>query len=321
MTRAAILMGQLETATVLIAKGDFAGAETHLSRLSEDPDRAVLGPETALGMPRRLQSAWLKLAKAKGDTRARIALQYHLVPPPDLLGPLFKVDLDGLQTRAAAAVRPVPKVLHQIWIGPRPPETTEVWREHSIRHGWEYKLWDEGALEELGVRDHSTYRHMRELGDLPGAVDVARYLVLSGQGGLYLDCDWMPVRDAPLEQAIPLIGLSAIAERTPRLTGTGSPFLNNSVLAAPPGHPVFAALLSTLPEVIKRLPKGPAWWATGPLVFTLASRAGPITILDASIDAGMTEGNRSEVEQRIESLRSSDSPAFLCGWKPWSSNV
>ncbi len=46
-----------------------------------------------------------------------------------------------------------------------------------------------------------------EAGDLPGAVDVARYFILHAQGGIYLDCDWYPARDdLSFADVLPLIG-------------------------------------------------------------------------------------------------------------------
>ncbi len=317
MNRQSSLKAQLNTATTLISEGRLTEAEDALRIIADDPGVAALGPRTALGIPRRLHSAWLKLAKAKGDQRNKVALQYHLVPPPDVLAPLFQPNAEDRRASIAAAAMPVPRILHQIWIGSPPPETTDVWRSYASQHGWHYELWDEDALSALSVVDNQVYRHMRDAGDLPGAVDVARYMVLRDQGGLYLDCDWLPVRDEGPDTAIPMTGLSAIAEETPRLTGLGSPFLNNSVIAAPPAHPVFKRLLRSLPAVIERLPRGPAWWVTGPLVFTLASRAGPVTVLDAGFSAGRFSGTRDEVDRHISELREQQGSEFLCGWKPW----
>ncbi len=300
-----------------IGNGNLAEAEHILNGLAEDPGRHVLGPETVLGLPRRLQSAMLKLAKRKGDRSAVTALQYHLIPPTDLLAPLFRVDEAERAARVRAAQSAVPKRLHQIWIGGPPPETTALWKAHAERHGWAYTLWDEAALTELGVLGDATFQQMLDKDDYPGAVDVARYHVLSAHGGLYLDCDWVPVRDAPFEAAFPELGLSVIAETTPRLTGVGSPFLNNSVIAAPPEHPVFAQLLTNLPAVLEALPKGPAWWVTGPLVFTLACRAGPVTVLDAGLTQGETKGSRADMERALESLRQAGGSAYLHAWKPW----
>ncbi len=317
MSDVASLKGLLSTATSLIRKGDLAAAEEILRMVESAEIGSELGPRTALGMPRKLQAVRLRLAKARGDDVAKIGLQYHLVPPVDVLGPLFEVDAVERQVLVAAAGHEVPKVLHQIWIGGPPPETTEIWRTYAASVGWEYSLWGEDALADLGVYDNPVFENRIARDDLPGAVDVARYHVLVKHGGLYLDCDWVPVSTAPPEAHIPLRGLSVTAETTPRLTGTGSPFLNNSVIAAPPDHPAILRLLERLPEVIRRLPTGPAWWVTGPLAFTLACRVGPITVLDAALSTETLTGSRQEIDLEITKLREEGSSAFLAGWKPW----
>jgi mannosyltransferase OCH1-like enzyme len=317
MSDTATLKEMLRTATTLIKSGNLEKAGTLLDAVSVDPNLSQLGSITALGIPRKLHSARLKLAKAKGNQSARIALQYHLIPPVDLLSPLFRSNGEDRRSLVDAASKPVPKVLHQIWIGSEPPETTQVWREYAERQGWSYLLWDEPALHSLDVTADPVFSTMVEKRDFPGAVDVARYHILRAQGGLYLDCDWMPIGNVPIDAVIPSNGLSALAEETPRLTGTGSPFFNNSVIAAPKAHPTFDKLLSTLPKVFEVLPDGPAWWVTGPLVFTLASRAGPVSLLDAGISAGPFKGNRSEVDAEIRRLSAAPNAAFLLGWKPW----
>lgn len=318
MTDAERLKTALKTATAVIAEGHLDAAEAALTALSRDPAKAVLGPETAWGEPRRLHSAYLKLAKARQDAAAVIALQHRLVPPPARLAPLFRPSAGIRAAAVAASAQPVPRRLHQVWIGGAPvPETVAAWQSAARAAGWSHQLWDEAALAPLGVAQDPVYRAMRDRGDWPGAADVARYHVLRAEGGLYLDCDWLPVGETAWAEAIPPLGLSAIAEPTPRLTGTGSPFLNNAVIAAPPSHPIFGRLLAALPAVLDAIPQGPAWWVTGPLVFTLAARAGPVTLLDTALTAPAISGPRAVADQRIAELVATGDAACLLAWKPW----
>jgi inositol phosphorylceramide mannosyltransferase catalytic subunit len=162
---------------------------------------------------------------------------------------------------------------------------------------------------------------MRKAGDLPGAVDIARYHLLAREGGLYLDCDWYPADAAmPPGAVFPAQGLSVIAEPAPRLVAGGSLLLSNALIAAPAGHPALRHLIAALPEVAARLPKSPAWWVTGPLAFSLAARRGPVTVLNAGLVAGaVPQGREGLTEARaLAAKNSADGDAgFLIAWKGW----
>lgn len=313
------LMAEIEAA-IRMAAQDVEGALLRLRDLAADPDRDVLGPPTLLGLPRKLHSARLTLAKAAGDLVGRLGLQATGVPPPDLLAPLFAVSAPERLALTEAAHHPVPKVLHQIWVGGPAPVSCAAWAAHAARHGWRHRLWDEAQLAAAGVTHDPAFRAMLQAGDLPGAVDVARYHVLSRDGGVYLDCDWYPARDdKPLETALPMLGLAALAEPAPRLTSAGALLVSNALIAAPPQHPVFARLIAALPAVARALPDGPAWWVTGPLPFTLAARGGPMSLLDAGIVAAVLprRAPMAEVEAVRARTVAEDGPGLLIGWKSW----
>ena len=58
---------RLEAAARLRVSGQFDEADAILAAIGQDADVEVLGHRTSLGVPRRLHSALLKLAKARGD--------------------------------------------------------------------------------------------------------------------------------------------------------------------------------------------------------------------------------------------------------------
>ncbi|WP_102108695.1 glycosyltransferase [Oceaniglobus roseus] len=307
---------RLDAAGELRAAGDLAGARAVLDGLRGDGAPDAMGPLTALGLPRRLHAAYLKLAKAEGDAAARIALQYFLVPPPEALSALARMPDEARRACSAAARAAVPDVLHQVWIGPAPvPPACAAWAGVARRNGFEYRLWREDDLEIAGFTDAPAFRERLERGDYPGAVDAARYLILAREGGVYLDCDWYPARDdLGLAEALPMLGLAALAEDTPRLTGAGSPFLTNSLIACPPAHPVMAHLNAILPDVVATLPGGPAWWVTGPLIFTLVAAQAPVTLAPR----GLVQGNlaKGAGAAELDAMRET-AGGFLIGWKPW----
>lgn len=307
----------------MIETGLLSEPRAGLEAMSRDPalrSDPSLGTPTLLGYPRKLHSAWLKLAKAEGNPVDRIGLQHALVPPPSLLAPLAV--LDGTTRRAMNEVNrhPVPRILHQIWLGDLPlPPAIEAWRRHADLNGLEYRLWREADLEELGVPLHAAYLQMLEAGDYPGAVDIARYFVLHAVGGIYLDCDWYPARDdVSFADFLPLIGLSALAEDTPRETGAGSLLLTNSFLATPAGHPAFARLLDVLPEAVRLLPDGPAWWSTGPLILSLLLRQTTVQVPDAAIIAArFPRGTELEAVEEARRMALARDGGLLIDWKSW----
>ncbi len=319
MRAKARLVAEIEAA-IRMAAQDADAALLRLHELSADPDRAVLGPPTVIGLPRKLHSARLKVAKTAGDAVSRLGLQATGVPPPEILAPLFAISAVERLALTEAARRPVPKLLQQIWIGGPAPVSCAAWAEYAERHGWRHKLWDEAQLTAAGVVQDPLYRAMLQTGDLPGAVDVARYHVLAKEGGVYLDCDWYPARDdVPPEAALPMLGLAALAEPAPRVTSAGSMLVSNALIATPPHHPVFNRLIAALPAVAQALPDGPAWWVTGPLPFTLAARGGPMSLLDAGIVAAVLprRAPMADVDAVRARTAAGDGPGLLVGWKSW----
>lgn len=310
----------LEKAATLRSEERFTEALDVLQTVQQDADAPLLGHLTSLGLPRRLHSALLKIAKARKDAIGSIGYQYHLVPPPETLNRYTSFTSVERKNIAEANQLSVPKKIHQIWIGSRPPpSSTTAWQTHAARNGYEYQLWQEDKLHQLGIDQNTTYRSMLAKPDLPGAVDVARYLILKRFGGVYLDCDWYPARnDISFHDVLPLTGLNAMAEDTPRNTGKGSVLLANSFIGAPPDHPVFSRLIDAIDTVNLELPKAPAWWSTGPLMFTLMCRGGSITLADDALMAGkLPQGTPlDQVEQWCESARSLDC-GLLLAWRSW----
>lgn len=315
------LTARIGAALELARAGRVAEAEVALRGIADDPEAAALGASTAIGLPRKLHSAWVRLAKIEGDLVRLTGFRATAVPPETLLADLFASDAATRAAHAAAAAHPVPRVIHQIWIGGPPPAACAAWSAYARRHDWAYRLWDEAALAAAGVTADPLWIMMRKAGDLPGAVDIARYHLLAREGGLYLDCDWYPADAAmPIGAVIPAQGLSVIAEPAPRLVAGGSLLLSNALIAAPAGHPALRHLIATLPEVAARLPKSPAWWVTGPLAFTLAARRGPVSVLNAGLVVG-------EVAKGAAALAEADALAaknvanggggFLIAWKGW----
>jgi inositol phosphorylceramide mannosyltransferase catalytic subunit len=309
----------LAAAKNLIREGRLEEARNRLREI-EAQLQGVADPVTSLGLPRRLQSALLKLAKAEGDAIRKIAYQFHLVPPPERLAAYAAFAVDERSVMVRQSRMPVPRIIHQIWLGSKPvPPTIGAWADHAHKHGYEHRLWREADLSQSGYDRHPALLRMLDEGDYPGAVDVARYLILRDLGGIYLDCDWYPAaRMRTFEHALPMQGLNVFAEDTPRNTGRGGTLFANSFIATPPGNPVLVRLCDILTDLVKDLGDVPAWWSTGPLVFTVIARSGPVALADAGFVAAAlpTETPLADVV-RLANETDANGGGLLIAWKPW----
>jgi inositol phosphorylceramide mannosyltransferase catalytic subunit len=320
MTAKDRLNSGIEAARALVAAGDTPGAAALLDKLGADPDMRALAPQTALGLPRRLHAARLHLAKAKGDALTKAGYQFHLVPPPETLAPLARFTLAERRQINLANRRPVPRVIHQIWIGSLPvPNAVAAWQNHAHAQGYGHRLWREADLAGLGLIRNPVFADMLGRGDFPGAVDVARYAILAAEGGIYLDCDWYPARDdMGFHELLPLTGLTALAEETPRLTGLGGLLLANSFIAAPADHPALHRLNAALPLSLASLPGAPAWWSTGPLIFTLIARGGAVSLAAPALVAGSLKRGAALAEvQALQKAAAENDGGLLIAWKSW----
>ncbi len=81
----------------------------------------------------------------------------------------------------------IPKVMHQIWDGDIPPLYQNYLDECKKLHpNWEFKLWGDKEVEELGLMYKDLYDKMRSY---VVKADVLRYEILYRFGGVYRDMD------------------------------------------------------------------------------------------------------------------------------------
>lgn len=76
----------------------------------------------------------------------------------------------------------IPKIINQIWIGPKSPPLSliQTWRDKHP--DWEHKLW----------MDHIGWENDRKIQEIPewfARSDVMRYEILWQFGGVYIDAD------------------------------------------------------------------------------------------------------------------------------------
>jgi len=97
----------------------------------------------------------------------------------------------------AAPPLPIPRVLHQLWIGPRPrpARLMDGWR--AAHPGWAYELWDDARCAAFGFRNAAA---IGALAEWNGRADVMRYEILERHGGVFVDADAEALR--PLDDGL-----------------------------------------------------------------------------------------------------------------------
>lgn len=159
--------------------------------------------------------------------------------------------------RATDDMRPIPKIIHQVWLGgtdglPAPPErmaeASRTWA--AANPGWDHRLWTGAELDALFARLRpdllELYRGYRYFVQ---RADAARYLVLHEYGGVYADFDIACLR--------PLDSLDGLDTAELVLAPTRPFGVSNDLMMARPGHPLFLEVLDGLPAAHRQWNR---WW-------------------------------------------------------------
>ncbi len=150
----------------------------------------------------------------------------------------------------------IPKIIHQIWIGPkpRPEEWMRTWREQNP--DWEYRLWTEENLPKLiNQKQFDAMRHYS------GKADILRYELLYHHGGIYMDADSECLRPLPDSFLQPhFLTFYENEELRPGL-------ICNCAFGSEPNHPILKKMIGKIGK-IEDVNREPPWVSVGPLLFT-----------------------------------------------------
>jgi mannosyltransferase OCH1-like enzyme len=82
----------------------------------------------------------------------------------------------------------IPKIVHQIWIGPK--KRPDIWmdgvKEFCKTYGYEYVLWDDAKVSDFMLINKEQYDIEKTYN---GKSDILRYEILYRNGGIYVDAD------------------------------------------------------------------------------------------------------------------------------------
>ena len=179
----------------------------------------------------------------------------------------------------------IPRILHQTWRDAEIPAPlvrhAETWRR--FHPGWDYRFWTDADLARFVAERFPAWKPVFDTCPHPiMRVDLARYLILKAEGGVYadLDTDALAPLDGLLASDRPVFGLeppSHSALEFARARGF-TRLVCNAVIGSPPEHGFWDHLLGLL-RLCRNAP-GPLD-ATGPFVLTAAiDRAPPAVAPD-----------------------------------------
>ncbi len=156
----------------------------------------------------------------------------------------------------------IPKLLHQIWWGPRPSlldRCMRSWETMADKHGWTYKCWTEEEILDMPLKNREAYDGY---GGFHHTTDLARIEIIEKYGGVYVDCDfeWSgidPTTIIPLNQELAVVSLEHSVphhwlpkQPRPLAPSTGICF-SVSFLAAPPRNQFVRKLVRDAKQVYR----------------------------------------------------------------------
>ena len=157
----------------------------------------------------------------------------------------------------------IPKIMHQMWIGPRsaPLNLMNTWKEQHPT--FEYILWSENEISKRKLQFECADK-IEEIEDIIGKVDIMRWEILYKYGGIFIDADSICIR--PLDEHI--INCKAFATWENESVRPG--LIAIGTMGFPPKHPLVKKIINRLKsrDVSYKKTGLRPWQVTGPQVLT-----------------------------------------------------
>lgn len=136
----------------------------------------------------------------------------------------------------------IPKIIHQIWVGPKtPPRHFKKWQASllQLHPDWEYKLWTDKEVAELSMINQRYYDEETNYG---AKADILRLEILNQFGGLYVDIDFECLKPFDLLHHICDFYIGFFQVNYLRKSAR----INNGLFASTQGHPIIKILIEEI---------------------------------------------------------------------------
>lgn len=185
----------------------------------------------------------------------------------------------------------IPKVIHQIWIGPKPlpgqqKRWTQGWKEQHP--GWEHHLWGDDTIRAHLPAEALAFFDAAQ--SYAGKADVARVWLVNKFGGVYVDTDFQCLQ--PIDELLHGCKAFAVVEEY-------SGKLTNAIFGSTPEHPFTNTLIERWGRRFD--PKDPT--KTGPLLFddiVRGEKRSDVRIFEREIFAPVTGGDLHRLATETE---------------------
>lgn len=177
-------------------------------------------------------------------------------------------------------IKPIPKIIHQIWLGPFDPPTTwtSKWQDFCDKYDWTYMFWNDSKIEEFKLTNKKEFDKAVSYQE---KADIARYEIVYRYGGLYLDCDmiWL---ETDIQKYIPFDSANFIGVQeypSMSLHKIQAPYLSNGFFAATVGNIILKRCIDEIPKRVKlSFSKYETFMKTGPTLLNKNVKE-PIVVL------------------------------------------
>jgi mannosyltransferase OCH1-like enzyme len=187
-------------------------------------------------------------------------------------------DINETETGSDELAHDLPRRFHRIWFGPAPiPEAYErywaLWQH--LYPDCTFTTWRDGDVASLTVTAHK----IAQASTWAGKADIARLEIIYRHGGIYVDCDMMPLRR--LDFWTMPSSLVVCHEVPAQELSPDDHACSTGFFAAPPGHPVLGRAIRTL--ATRPLNLKPPNIETGPVFFGEMIGSSPVHRLPTSV--------------------------------------
>ena len=126
----------------------------------------------------------------------------------------------------------IPKIIHQIWIGPKPRPWRLMDTFRDKHPEFQYVVWTEAEIAARGFVLENTEAFDRMGDSWAGKADILRWEILWRYGGIYQDADSICLE--PFDEE--LLGKAAFAAYENEAERPG--LISVGTMGFPPGHPL-----------------------------------------------------------------------------------